>query len=86
MRGGPRPNAGRKTGFSAIKAEKSREFIIRQVEASLKPIVARLIERAKQGDLKATQLLFDRAFGRPAIMSIEVSSENGGPRIIRIDE
>ena len=83
MRGGYRENAGRKKGFSAIQAEKSREYIIQQVEDSLKPIVNGLISRAKQGDLKAVQILFDRAFGRP-ITPIETTGE--APHMVLIDQ
>ena len=82
MRGGYRENSGRKKGFSGIQAEKSREYIIRQVEDSLKPIVAGLISRAKQGDLKAVQILFDRAFGKPLI-PIETTSEP--PKMVFLD-
>lgn len=84
MRGGFRENSGRKQGFSALEAEKSRQYIAGQVAASLEPIVAGLIKRAKQGDLKATQILFDRAFGRP-VTPIEATIEEG-PKVIRIDE
>lgn len=83
MRGGHRENSGRKQGFSGLQAEKSREYIIRQVEGALEPIIKALISRAKQGDLKATQILFDRAFGRP-IMPIEATVE--APSMILIDK
>src|SRR3990167_6277777 len=79
MKGGFRENSGRKKGFSAIQAEKSREYIVRQVEEALKPIVDSLIERAKKGDLKATQILFDRAFGRP-VTPVEAKIDES-PRI-----
>ena len=83
MRGGHRPNAGRKRGYSAIEAEKSREFILKQVSASLEPIVSALIEKAKAGDIRATQTLFDRAFGRP-LTPIEEIGET--PKMILLDE
>lgn len=37
-------------------------------EADLRAIVAKLVERAKQGDLVAARGLFDRIFGRPTSM------------------
>lgn len=83
MRGGYRENSGRKKGFSGIKAEKSREYIIQQVENSLKPIVTGLVDRARQGDLRATQILFDRAFGRPII---PIETTEVPPKMILIDE
>ncbi len=83
MRGGYRENAGRKQGFSGVQAEKFREYIVQQVGNSLGLIVTGLIERAKQGDLKATQILFDRAFGRP-VTPIETTIEV--PKMIFIDK
>lgn len=65
MQGGYRENAGRKKGFSAIEAEKAREYIIEKLNASLEPIIKALIKRAKAGDTRAIQILFDRAYGRP---------------------
>ena len=76
MRGGYRQNSGRKKGFSAIEAEKAREFIVEKVNASLEPIIAKLIQLAKKGDLRAIQILFDRAYGRP-ITPIEANIEQG---------
>ncbi|MFZ2149755.1 MAG: hypothetical protein WAV15_01175 [Minisyncoccia bacterium] len=82
MQGGYRENAGRKKGFSAVEAEKAREFIVEQVNASLEPIVSSLIDRAKKGDIRATQILFDRAYGRP-LTPIENVGET--PMMIMID-
>ena len=65
-RGGHRQGAGRKKGFAAIEAEKSREFIAQKVGASLEPIIDTLIRRAKKGDIRSIQTLFDRAYGRVA--------------------
>jgi hypothetical protein len=65
-RGGKRQGAGRKKGFAAIEAEKSREFIAQKVGASLEPIIDKLISQAKKGDIRSTQILFDRAYGRVA--------------------
>lgn len=85
MRGGFRENSGRKRGFSALEAEKAREFIVGRVNASLEPIVSALINRAKQGDNRAIQILFDRAYGRP-ITPIEAEVVDTVNHIIRIDE
>jgi hypothetical protein len=65
MRGGYRPNAGRKKGYSTIEAEKARELIVRTLAESLEPIVKSLIKLAKKGDIHAVKELFDRAYGRP---------------------
>ncbi len=63
-RGGKRPGAGRKKGFSAITAEESRKVIADLVAKDIAPITKALIKKAKQGDVKAASLLFDRAFGK----------------------
>ena len=83
MQGGYRENSGRKKGFSAIEAEKAREFIVERVNASLEPIVLGLIDRAKNGDIRATQILFDRAYGRP-LTPIENVGET--PMMVMIDK
>jgi hypothetical protein len=82
MRGGYRENAGRKTGYSAIEAEKAREFIVAKVSEALEPIVTTLINRAREGDIRAAQILFDRAFGKPLI-PIETVGE--APMMIMLD-
>lgn len=64
MRGGYRQNAGRKIGFSAIQAEKARELISSRLSEELTPILDILIKQAKNGDVRATRELFDRAWGR----------------------
>lgn len=85
MRGGYRVNSGRKRGYSAIEAEKAREFIVGRVNASLEPIISALINRAKQGDNKAIQILFDRAYGKP-LTPIEADVVDTMKYVIRIDE
>lgn len=85
MRGGFRENAGRKKGFSAIEAEKAREFIVKKVNDSLEPIITSLINKSKQGDIRATQLLFDRAYGR-AITPIEADIELSPTISLILDE
>ena len=64
MRGGKRKGAGRKKGFSAIQAEKGRELLSDKLAASIGPIVDRLIKQAKNGDIRAAQILMERAWGR----------------------
>lgn len=64
MKGGYRDGAGRKKGFSALEAEKAREFIAQEVSASLGPIISNLIVQAKKGNIQATKELFDRAWGK----------------------
>ena len=65
MRGGYRPNTGRKKGYSAIEAEKARDLIVRTLSESLESIVKSLIKQAKKGDIRVVKELFDRAYGRP---------------------
>ena len=65
MRGGHRENAGRKRGFSAIKAEEARSYFAERVANELEPIVNSLLEKAKKGDIQAIRELCDRAWGRP---------------------
>lgn len=85
MRGGYRENSGRKKGFSAIEAESARKFIVEQVNASLEPIISKLIQLAKKGDLRAIQILFDRAYGRP-ITPIQANIQQGPTISMILDE
>ncbi len=85
MRGGYRENAGRKKGFSAIEAERAREYIVDRVNKSLEPIITSLIEKAEKGDVSAVRILFDRAYGRPNT-PIEMEIQAEGPAYIRLDE
>lgn len=82
MTGGYRENAGRKKGYSAIEAEKAREYIAGRVQESLEPIVSSLLTKAVAGDLKATQLLFERAYGRPLTPTEEIGET---PMMIHLD-
>ena len=79
MRGGKRIGAGRKQGFAALEAERSHEFIVQQVNASLGPIINVLIRKAKKGDIRSAQILLDRAYGRvlqtPDILSDRLPAE-----------
>jgi hypothetical protein len=77
-RGGYRPNAGRKKGFSTLESEKAREFIVRRVNESIGPIIDSLVERGKNGDLGAIKELFDRAYGK-AVQSTEISGKDASP-------
>ena len=65
MHGGNRKGAGRKAGFAAKQAEEARKYISERVFEEIEILTEVLIKRAKNGDLKALQMLFDRAWGRP---------------------
>jgi hypothetical protein len=64
MRGGKRIGAGRKKGFVGIEAELARIYIAEKVSASLSEIVEALVRKAREGDVRAAQVLLDRAYGR----------------------
>lgn len=66
MHGGSRQGAGRKKGYSAVSAEEARKYVSRRVSEELEPLVDVLIEKSKNGDLKAMNLLLNRAWGRPS--------------------
>jgi len=65
MRGGHRPNAGRKQGFSAKNAEEARKLLSERLAQEIEPIADVLVSKAKEGDIRAIKELFDRAWGRP---------------------
>lgn len=73
--GGKRAGAGRKKGFAAVKAEQARAYVAEQVGASLGSIVESLIKKAVTGDIRASQVLFERAYGRPFTPEGEPPSE-----------
>lgn len=62
--GGKREGAGRKKGYAAIQAEKSREIIVKQLETEWAPIVEKAIEQAKNGDAVARNWVSERGYGR----------------------
>ena len=64
-RGGWRPGGGRPKAPHTLEAEKAKALIIQRVVESLEPILKALINKAKKGDAKAAQELFNRAFGKP---------------------
>ena len=64
MKGGKRPGAGRKKGFSAKNAEEARRVLSEMVMKEISPIGEALIAKAKEGDIPAARELFDRAFGK----------------------
>jgi hypothetical protein len=47
-----------------MEAELAREYIAKKVGASLGHIVDSLIGKARDGDVRAAQVLFERAYGR----------------------
>jgi hypothetical protein len=65
MQGGKRKGAGRKKGFAALKAEEARAFIAQAVSQELGLITAALVKKAKHGDVRAAQILLERAYGKP---------------------
>lgn len=65
MHGGSRLGAGRKPGFAAKHAEEARRYLSQRVAEEIGPLVEVLLVKAKSGDTRALQVLFDRAWGRP---------------------
>jgi len=64
MKGGKRPGAGRKKGFAALEAEGARKLIAELLSREVAPVAEALIKKAKKGDIRAAQLLFERAWGK----------------------
>lgn len=84
MHGGFRRGAGRKKGFAAKDAEEARKYLSKRVAEEIGSLADTLIDKAKDGDVRAVQVLFDRAWGRPRqeIQIIEPKSEGVvNPRI-----
>lgn len=68
--GGLRTGAGRKRGFSALKAEEARRIFAEKVAAEIEPLVDALIYKAKEGNIHAAHELFNRAWGKaPQLVS-----------------
>jgi hypothetical protein len=65
MHGGYRQGSGRKKGFAAKDAEQARRYLAERVLIEIEPLVDVLIDKAKAGDLRALQVLMDRAWGKP---------------------
>lgn len=63
--GGYRPGAGRKKGFAALAAERTRIQVAKMVEEEIIPLTKAQIEKAKKGDSVAYNALMNRAFGMP---------------------
>ena len=75
---GPKPgaiNEGRELARKVL-AEKDE----RGVEAAM-AILRKMADKAARGDVKAAQLLFDRAWGKP---EQPVTGPDGGPHIIHV--
>ena len=81
MHGGYRQGAGRKQGFAAKSAEEARKLLSERLNQEIDYISDVLILRAKQGDIKAIQLLFDRAWGR-APQATEIVSKQ--PLVVQV--
>jgi len=73
MHGGLRQGAGRKQGFAAKSAEEARRYLAHRVSGEIASLADVLLEKAKNGDIRAVNTLFDRAFGRPR-QSVELIS------------
>lgn len=64
MRGGYREGAGRKVGFAAKNAEEARRYLSQRVMEDIEPLADLMLGKAKAGNIRALQLLLDRAWGR----------------------
>lgn len=69
---------GRPKSEATLRAQFARDYISKQVEDSLAPIVARAITQAITGDDKARDWLSDRAWGK-AIQATYLSDDDGNP-------
>jgi hypothetical protein len=78
MRGGKRPGAGRKKGFAAKSAEEARRVFAEAVSEQIGPITDALVKKASKGDIRAAQLLFERAWGKAS--SADILTVRTGPR------
>ncbi len=75
---------GRKKGYSAIAAEKIREYIAQRLGEELPPIVAKAVEQARAGDDRARNWLTDRGLGK-APQSVELTGKDGSALIPKSD-
>jgi len=96
--GGKRKGSGRKKAQHTVASEKAREYLITAIKAELEPIVAAQIDAAKglfyvgkKGKIytqlpntKVGEYLLNQV-ARRAKESLEVSNEDDGPYIIRLD-
>lgn len=74
---------GRPVSDATIRAQLGRDYISKQLQDSLAPIVAKAITLAMEGDYHARDWLSDRAWGKPQ-QNIDLSS--GGNEIELSDE
>jgi len=65
MHGGARLGSGRKSGFAAKQAEDARKYVSQRVSDEIEVLTDVLIQKAKDGDMRAMNMLFNRAWGRP---------------------
>lgn len=63
--GGKRIGAGRKPGYAAIEAERTRLLLVKKIAKQFNKIVDPQIQKAKKGDTFAFKELMNRAFGMP---------------------
>lgn len=55
---------GRPKSSATIKTQEQRRLLLEKLETEAPLIFAKLIEKAKEGDVAATKELFDRAYGK----------------------
>lgn len=58
---------GRPKSEATLRAQAARDYISKQIEDSLAPIVAKAITQAMEGDAKARDWLSDRSWGKAPI-------------------
>lgn len=82
-RGGGRPK-GSKDPLT-IQREALKKYILGRIIRDKKPIIDKLLERAKQGELEAVKELFDRALGKPA-QDFGVDLTSAGKEILTLEQ
>lgn len=87
MHGGSRTGAGRKAGFAAKNAEEARRYLSERVAMEMASLTDALLKKALEGDMRAMQILMDRAWGKPR-QEIQLTSreekQEVSPRILEL--
>ncbi len=87
-RGGKQPGAGRPKGSKdplTIQRETLKKYILSRIIKEKKPVIDKLLERAKAGELDAIRELFDRALGKPS-QDVGVDLTSFGKEILTIEQ
>lgn len=87
-RGGRMPGAGRPKGSKdplTIQREALKKYILNRIIREKKPIIDKLLERAKNGELEAIRELFDRALGKP-VQDLGIDLTSAGREILTIEQ